>query len=151
MAIVFSLPWALLIWSYVYSYSNVHLTLFHGIADISDRMLLFLTAVILYSWSVSNLCSRIVIASILAFVFSLLVGCMRTMWEPRSGLRAWLDGGGDGLRLPNFPALQASHAMIARLRDGIMSFRNRFHTVTTDNGSERELAGPRVGDTSGTV
>jgi len=125
MAIVFSLPWALLIWS----------------------MLLFLTAVILYSWSVSNLWSRIVIASILVFVFSLLVGCMRIIWEPSGGLRAWLDG----LRLPIFPALQASHAMIARLRDGIVSCHNCFHTVTTDNGSERELAGPRDGVISGTV
>jgi len=147
MAIVFSLPWALLIWSYVHSYSNFHLAFFHGIADISDRMLLFLTAVILYSWNVSNLWSRIVIASILVFVSSLLVGCMWTTWESSGGLGVWLDG----LRLPISLALRASHAMIARLRDGIMSFCNCFHIVTTDNGSERELTGPSDGVISGTV
>jgi len=98
---------------------------------------------ILYSWSVSNLSSRIAIASILALVFSLLVGCMSTIWESSDGLGVWLDG----LRLPISPALRASHVTIARLRDGILSFRNRFHTVTTDNGNERELDGPRDGGT----
>jgi len=143
MAVVFSLPWALLIWSYVHSYSNFHLTFFHGIADISNRMLLSLTAVILYSWSVSNLWSRIVIASILALVFSLLVGCMWTIWESSNGLGVWLDG----LRPPISPALGASHVTIARLRDGILSFTNRFHPVTTDNGNGRGLAGRGDGGT----
>jgi hypothetical protein len=123
------------------------LTFLHGTVDISHSMLLFLTAVILFSWNVSNLWSRIVIASILVFVFSLLVGCMWTIRDSSGGLGAWLDG----LRLPTFPALQALHAMIARLHDGIMSFRNCLHTVTTDNGSEHELAGPRDGAISGTV
>ena len=129
MAIVFSLTWASLIWSYVHSYSKFHLNFFHGIADISDRMLLFLAAVILFSWSVSNLRSRIFVASILALVFSLLVGCMWTIWDSSGGLGVWLHG----------------------LRDGIMSFRNCFYIVTTDNGSERELADPGDGVISGTV
>ena len=139
MAVVFSLPWALLIWSYVYdSYSNF-LTFFYGIADVSNRMLLFLIAVITYSWNVSNLWSRIAIGSISALVFSLLVGCMWTIWESSNGLGVWLDS----LRLTVSPALRASHVRIPRLRDGILSFRNRFHPVTTDNGSEHELASTR--------
>ena len=146
-AIILSLPWALLIWSYVHSYLSFYLISFHGIADISDRTLLFLIAVIIYSWNVSNLRSRIAIASILVLVFSLLVGCVLTIRESSGGLGVWLDG----LRLLNSPALRASHVSIARLRDGIMSFRNRFHPVTTDNGSERELAGSRDGVISGTV
>ena len=90
MAVVFSLPWALLIWSYAYSYSNFHINVFYGIADVSNRMLLFLIAVITYAWSVSNLWSRIAIGSISALVFSLLVGCMWTIWESSNGLGVWL-------------------------------------------------------------
>ena len=77
--------------------------------------------------------------SISALVFSLLVGCMWTIWESSNGLGVWLDS----LRLTVSPALRASHVRIARLRDGILSFRNRFHPVTTDNGSEHELASTR--------
>jgi len=148
MAVVFSLPWALLIWSYVHSYSesNFHLIFFYGIADISNRMLLSLTAVILYSWSVSSLWSRIVIASVLVIVFFLLVGWMRPIWGSSDGLGVWLDG----VRLPVPPALRALHVMIARLRDRILSSTNRFHP-TTDNGNGRRLAGPGDGVISGTV
>jgi len=121
MAVVFSLPWALLIWS----------------------MLLSLTAVLQYSWSVSNLRSRIIIASILALVFSLLGGCMWTIWESSSGLRVWLND----LRLLVPPALRVSHVTIARLRDGISLFTNRFHPVTTDNGNGRGVADPGDSDT----
>jgi len=127
IAVVFSLPWALLIWS----------------------MLLFLIAVILYSWSVSNLRSRIAIASTLCFVFSLLVGCMWTIWNSSDEWEVWMCG--YHLRLPISPALRASHVTIARIRAGIRSFRNCFRPVTTDNGNERELAGPRDGVISGTV
>ena len=148
MAIIFSLPWALLIWSYVYSHSNFHVTFFRRIADISDRMLLFITAMFTLSWIVSDLRSRILIGLTLAFVFSLLVlGCVLFICDSRGRLGVWLSDH----RLPISPALRASHVMIARLRDGIMSFRNCFHTVTTDNGSERELAGQRDGVISGTV
>ena len=139
MAVVFSLPWALLIWSYAYSYSNFHLAFFHRIADVSNRMLLFLIAVVTYSWSVSNLWSRIAIGSISALVFSLLVGCMWTIWESSNGLGVWLDS----LRLSVSPALRASHVRIPRILDGILSFRNRVHPVTTDNGNEHELTDPR--------
>jgi len=143
MAAVFSLPWALLIWSYVHSYSTFHLIFFYGIADISNRMLLSLTAVLQYSWSVSNLRSRIVIASILALVFSLLGGCMWTIWESSSGLRVWLDD----LRQLVPPALRVSRVTIARLRDEISLFTNRFHPVTTDNGNGRGVVGPGDGGT----
>ena len=145
MAVVFSLPWALLIWSYVYDpYSNF-LTFFYGITDVSNRMLLFLIAVMTFSWNVSNLWSRIAIGSISALVFSLLVGCMWTIWESSNGLGVWLNG----LRLSVPPAPRASHVRIARLRDGILSFRNRLHPVTTDNGNEHELADP--GDSASVI
>ena len=145
MAIVFSLPWALFIWSCVHSYSNFHPTFFHGIADISDRTLLFLTAVILYSWSISNLWSRIAIASISGCVFS-LVGCMWAIWGSSDGLGVWLGG----LRLSISPAQRALRVRIARLRNGIISlFRNR--PVPTDVGSERELASRRDGLVGGGV
>jgi hypothetical protein len=75
----------------------------------------------------------------LVLVFSLLVACMWTIWESSNGLGVWLDG----LRQSVSPALRASHVKIARLRDGILSFRNCFHPVTTDNGNEHELADPR--------
>jgi hypothetical protein len=80
-------------------------------------------------------------------VFSLLVGCMWTIWESSNGLGVWLDG----LRLSVSPALRASHVRIARLRDGTLSFRNRFHPVTTDNGNEHELASTRNSVIGGTV
>ena len=144
MAIVFSLPWALFVWSYVHSYLNFHPTFFHGVADISDRMLLFLTAVILYSWSISNLWSRITIASISGCIFS-LIGCMWAIWGSSDGLGLWLGG----LRLSISSAQRASQLRIARLRDSIMLlFRNG--PVPTDIGSEHELASQRdgvIGDT----
>lgn len=109
-------------------------------------MLLFLIAAVLYSWSVSSLWSRVAIVSILVFMVSHLVGYEWAIWEPSEELGKWLDG----LRSIS-PALRASHVTIARLRVGIMLFCNRFHPVTTDNGSERELTGPRDGVISGTV
>ena len=145
MAVVFSLPWALLIWSYAHHYSNFYLTFIHGIADVSNRMLLFLIGVITYAWSVSNLWSRIAIGSISVLVFSLLVGCMWTIWESSNGLGVWLDG----LRISVSPALRASHVRIARLRDGILSFRNCLHPVTADNGNEHELA--NLGDSTSVI
>ena len=117
---------------------NFHLTFNHRIADVSNRMLLFLIAVITYSWSVSNLWSRIAIGLILALMFSLLVGCMWFLRESH-GLGPWLDG----LRQSVSPTLRASHVRIACLRDGILLFCNRFHPVTTDNGNEHELASTR--------
>ena len=111
---------------------------------------MFLIAVVLYSWSVSNLWSRIAIASTLGFVFSLLGGCIWTIWNSSNEWKAWMRG--HRLRLIISPALQASHVTIARLCAGIMSFCNRFHPVVTDNGSEHELAGPRDdGIMNGTV
>jgi len=74
---------------------------------------------------------------------------MWTIWNPSNEWEVWMRG--HLLRLPISPALRASHVTIAHLRVGIMSFRNRFYPVTTDNGSERELAGPRDGVISGTV
>ena len=143
MAIIFSLPWALFIWSYVHSYSNVRPTFFHGIADISDRTLLFLVAVILYSWSISNLWSRIAIALISVCIFS-LVGCVWAIWGPRDGLGVWLDS----LRLSISRMLRASCVSIARLRHDITSvFCNR--PIPTHVGSEHELADQRDGVISG--
>ena len=140
MAIVFSLPWALLIWSYVHdSYSNFHRTFINGIADVSNRVLLFLVAIITYFWSVSNLWSRVAIASILALVFSLFVGYMWFLGASSYGLGVWLDG----LRLSVSTALRASHVRIARLCDRILLYRDCFHPVTTDNGNEHELASTR--------
>jgi hypothetical protein len=86
--------------------------------------------------------------SISVLVFSLLVGCMWTIWESSNGLGVWLDG----LRVSVSPTLRALHVRIARLRDGILSFHNRAHPVATDNGNEHELADPRdstsvIGDT----
>jgi len=64
---------------------------------------------------------------------------MWTIWNPRNEWEVWMRG--HLLRLPISPALRASHVTIARLRAGIMSFHNRFRTVTTDNGSVHELGG----------
>ena len=126
-----------------------HITFFYGFADVSNRILFFLVAVITYFWSVSNLGSRIVIGSILVFVFSLLVGCMWTIWEPSNGLGVWLDA--SGLCQSVSAALRASHVKVARLWDGILSFRGRSRPVATDNGNGNELAGPRDSVTGGTV
>jgi hypothetical protein len=95
--------------------------------------------VITYSWSVSNLLSRVAIASVLALMFSIFLGYMWFLGASSYGLGGWLDG----LRQYVSPALRASHVRIARLRDGILSFRDCFHPVTADNGNEHELAGPR--------
>jgi len=82
----------------------------------------------------------------LVFMASHLVGYEWAIWEPSGELGKWLEG----LRSIS-PALRASSVPIARLRDDIMSFCNRFHPVTTDIGSEREPTGPRDGVISATV
>jgi len=128
MAIVFSLPWALLMWS----------------------MLMFFVALFLYCFSLSNLRSRISISSISLVVFAFFVGCMWIIWESSNKWAVWLDG----LPSPIPRALRALH--LSRLRDAAMSLRKYFRSrtsprTTNDTGSEHEMATRRDGVVGGNV
>jgi len=103
-------------------------------------MLMFFVALFLYCFSISNLRSRISIASISLIVFAFFVGCMWIIWESSNKWAVWLEG----LPSPISRTLRALHH--SRLRDAAMSFRKYFRSRTTnDTGSEHEMATRRDG------
>jgi len=127
---------------------HLHLTFLYGIADTADRMLMFFVALFLYCFSISNLRSRISIASTSLVVFAFFVGCLWIIWESSDKWAVWLGG----FQVPSHisRALRALH--LSRLRDAAMSFRNCFRSRTTnDTGSEHEMATRRGGAVGGNV
>src|SRR5579863_2038187 len=90
MAIVFSLPWALLMWSCVIISCTP--PLFYGITDTPDRMLMFYTALFCYCWSIPKHESRTVIASVSGVLFAFFLACVWTIWESSNKWSVWLGG-----------------------------------------------------------
>jgi len=108
---------------------------------------MFFVALFLYCFSISNLRSRISIASISLVVFAFIVGCLWTIWESSDKWAVWLGG----FQVPSHisRALRALHPS-SRLRDAAMSFRNCFRSRTTNNtGNEYEMATRRGGVVGG--
>src|SRR5260221_12030527 len=119
-------------------FQHLHLTFLYGVADTTHRMLMFFVALFLYCFSLSNLRSRISIASISLVVLAFFVGCMWTIWESSNKWAVWLDG----LPSPISHALVPLH--LSCLPDAAMSFPKCFRSRTTnDTGSEHEMATPR--------
>jgi hypothetical protein len=145
MAIVFSLPWALLMWSCVICYIPTFLLWNHVTPD---RMLMFYIALFLYCWSISTHGSHIVILSVSGVLFVFLWACVWTIWESSDKWEVWRDGLRVRSRISR--ALQALH--LSRLRNAVVLFRKRFHPYSTnDVGSSHELAGRRDGIVGGGV
>ncbi|KAI9438667.1 hypothetical protein H4582DRAFT_189065 [Lactarius indigo] len=69
MAIIFSLPWALLMWA----------------------MVMFSIALLLLCFSISNLSTRISVAVTSVVVAALIVWCIRSAWESSEEKGVWLD------------------------------------------------------------
>ena len=131
MAIVFSLPWALLMWSCVKSCSP---TFFLWKTDTPDSMLMFYTGLLCYCWSIPKQGSRIAIALVSGVLFAFLWACVWTIWESSDKWAVWLDG----LPSPIARALRALH--LSRFRQAAMLFRKCFLSYPTNNvGSEHEL------------
>jgi len=120
MAIIFSLPWALLMWS----------------------MLMFYTALFCYWWSIPKHASHIAIASVTGVLFFFLLACIWAIWESSDKGTVWLEG----LPSPIVCALRALH--LSRLRHPVASFRKLFRSNPTNDvgtGNEHELADRVVG------
>jgi len=69
LAIILSLPWALLMWS----------------------MVLFSFALLLFCFSISNSATRIAVTIMTALVDTLIIWCMWTAWETTEGEDVWRD------------------------------------------------------------
>ena len=77
MAIVFSLPWALLMWSYVISCLFRRYTRFTFMKFPLNRMVIFLVALLLFCFSISNVSTRIFVAISSVLVITLIGWCIR--------------------------------------------------------------------------
>jgi len=131
---------------------HFHLSFCYQIADIANRMLMFFIALFLYCFSISNLRSRISIASISAVMLAFFLVCVWTIWESSDTWGVWLYGLYPSIARVVRPMGTLRRGVGKRLRDIVMTFRKCFHSATTDNvGSVHELGAPRdrgVGDDS---
>jgi hypothetical protein len=94
VAIIFSLPWALLMWSYVISsFENFTFTGIYSIAPPRpNRLVTFSVALLLFGFVISNNWTRIIVAVTSAPLVSLTVVCIRTIWETSDDGEVWWDG-----------------------------------------------------------
>ncbi|KAI0250653.1 hypothetical protein BJV78DRAFT_1393295 [Lactifluus subvellereus] len=69
MAIIFSLPWALLMWS----------------------MVIFFIALLLFCFSISNISTRIFVSVMSVMMAPLVVGCILTSWHSSDDIGLWHD------------------------------------------------------------
>jgi len=69
MAIILSLPWAMLMWS----------------------MVIFFVALLLFCFRISNLSTRIFVAIMSFLVVTLVMWCIRTAWESTEGEDVWQE------------------------------------------------------------
>jgi len=131
---------------------HFHLTFLYRITDTADRMLMFFIALFLYCFSISNLRSRISIASISAVMLAFFLVCVWTIWESSDTWGVWLYGFYPSIVRVVRPMGTLRRGIGARLRGTVMAIRKFFHSATTDNvGSVHELGAPRdrgVGDDS---
>ena len=82
MAIIFSLPWALLMWSYVIFCLPRRCTRFTSIKFLlGDRMVIFFIALLLFCFSISNVPTRIFVAMMSVLMAALIGWGVWTAWE----------------------------------------------------------------------
>jgi len=117
MAIVFSLPWVLLMWS----------------------MVTFFIAVVFYCFSISDLRSRISTALISVVALAFIAGCITIVWESR-------DEGGvlqNGFHAFRARALQPLRTFYRG--SVVRSFRNCFHSDDVESVHSLAQVGPGDG------
>ena len=87
MAIIFSLPWALLMWSYVASlaFQTLYLVYVYEI----PRMVVFFIALLLFCVTISNSLTRIFVAISSFLVVALVGGCIWTAWGSAENDQIW--------------------------------------------------------------
>jgi len=144
-AIIFSLPWALLMWSYVISaFWEFTLTGIYACSPPPNRLVTFSVALLLFGFVVSNNWTRIIVAVTSAPVVALTVGCIWATWESGNDRGVWLDGFQPSI----VRALQFEHlpSFVLRVIDPL---RNRPTSRGPDDASGvRVSAGPQ-GDGDG--
>ena len=90
MAIIFSLPWALLMWSYVISCLSWCCAWFMK-SVLLDRMVIFFIGLLLFCFSISNPLTRIFVAISSVILAALIGWCIRTAWESTEDEDLWRD------------------------------------------------------------
>jgi hypothetical protein len=91
-AIIFSLPWAMLMWSYVVSVSRTLSLPINRISPSPDRMITFSVALLCFSLVVSNPWTRIIVGVTSGLVATLTVLSLRIAWGSGSAWSVWVDG-----------------------------------------------------------
>jgi hypothetical protein len=90
MAITYSLPWALLMWSYVISYfqtlPSAHI---YGPAPPRDRMVTFFIALLLFCYTISNTSTRVFVAVISVIVAILILWCIHLARNSTEDFYVW--------------------------------------------------------------
>ena len=86
MAIILSLPWALLMWSCVISFLRA-LPSTH-VREL-DRMVIFSIALLLLCFTISNTLTRSFVAVMSTLVAALIMWCIRTAWESTEDFDVW--------------------------------------------------------------
>ena len=90
LAIIHSLPWALLMWSYVISCLPRRCSRITYINHPSDnRMVTFFVALLLFCVSISNFPTRIFVSIASALLATLIVWCIQTAWESTEDSSVW--------------------------------------------------------------
>ena len=89
MAIVFSLPWALLMWSYVISCLFRGCTRFTFMKSLLDRMVIFFVALLLFCFSISNVSTRIFVTISSVLVITLIGWCIRIIRQSTEDEDVW--------------------------------------------------------------
>ena len=100
---------------------------------------MFFIALFLYCFSISNLRSRISIASISVVMLAFFLACLWTIWESSDTWGVWFYGVGPSIA-------RLARDIAGCLRRAVMTFRKCFHSATTGNVRsvpDSELAAPR--------
>src|SRR5579863_7307528 len=108
------------------------LTFLYGIADSVDRILMFFMALFLFCFSISNVRSRISIASISAVLLAFFLVYMWTIWESSDTWGAWRYGVYPSIARVARPMGTLRRGIAARLRSVITTFCKCFDSATTD-------------------
>jgi len=132
MAIVFSLPWALLMWSCVISCIPCR-PFSYGLLTPPDRMVTFFIALFLYCFSIPTKRTFISIVSSSVIVVVFVAGCICTTWEPSDEGGVWSNRVQPSIR-------RALHSIRTSARV-VKSLRDRFSSDTPNEvGSVHSLA-----------
>jgi hypothetical protein len=96
MAIIFSLPWALLMWSYVVPNSEDVIFSSHSRHQpspprVMNRMVIFFIALLLFCFTISNMPTRIIVCVSSVMMSPLVAGCISTSWRSSDDGELWED------------------------------------------------------------